>query len=220
MKKILYFLASVLLLLPFARSAEAGPYFSLYAGLTVPHDAEVTNNVTGENGQISFHSGINSGAKVGYWFTSLDAPYIGFQFDANANYLKVKEVITSDGTVAAATSKVNVSSLTANLLFRSPDGDVRPYVGAGIGVFYIDVGPGQKPVPALGVNGNGWCGGVDTALGFQAMVGVDMTITQHLSFFAEYKFNTADFSFDPKTYFPFDMTYRVSQFNGGLTYEF
>ena len=220
MKRILCFLASAFLLLSFAKSADAGPYFSVYAGLTVPHDADVTNNVTNESGQMSFHNSLNYGAKAGYWLTDQGAPYLGIQLDANINNSKVKELITSTGVVAQATSNVSVSSLTANLLLRSSEGDIRPYVGVGAGVFYIDIGPGQKPVTALGINGNGWCGGTDTAVGFQAMAGADLVITRNLSFFAEYRLNTANFSLDAKTYIPFDITYHVSQFNGGLTYEF
>lgn len=220
MKKILYFLAIASSFFLFRENANAAPYLSIYAGLTVPHDSPVTNHDTHESGQMSFHNSLNFGAKAGYWFTDQGAPYLGIQLDANVNNSKIKEIITPAGVVAPVTSKASFSMLTANLLLRSTDGDVRPYIGAGAGVFYADIGPGEKPVPALGINSNGWCGGTDTVIGFQMMAGADFVITKHFSFFAEYRYNTAKFSLETKTYIPFDITYKVSQFNGGLTYEF
>lgn len=220
MKKILYFLITASSFFLLRENANAAPYLSVYAGLTVPHDASVTNRDTHESGQMSFHDSANFGAKAGYWFTDQGAPYLGIQLDANVNNSKIREIITPAGVVAPVTSKASFSTLTANLLLRSAGGGVRPYIGAGAGVFYVDIGPGQKPVPALGINSNGWCGGTDTAIGFQAMAGADFVITKHLSFFAEYRFSTAKFSLDTKTYIPFDITYKASQFNGGLTYEF
>lgn len=220
MKKILYLLVTAFSLFSFAKDADAGPYLSVYAGLTVPHDASVTNHDTHEAGQMSFRNSANFGAKAGYWFSDQGAPYLGIQLDANINNSRIREIITPEGVVAPVTSKASFSTLTANLLLRSAEGDVRPYIGAGAGVYYVDIGPGQKPVPALGINSNGWCGGTDTAVGFQAMAGLDFVITKNLSFFVEYRYNTAKFSLETKTYIPLDITYKASQLNGGLTYEF
>lgn len=220
MKKNLCFLVVAFSFFLFAKSANAGPYLSVYAGFTVPHDASVTNHDTHESGQMSFHNSLNFGAKAGYWFTGQGAPYLGIQLDANVNNSRIREIITSTGVVAPVTSKASVSTLTANLLLRSDEGDIRPYIGVGAGVFYIDIGPGQKPVVALGINSNGWCGGPDTAIGFQAMAGADFVITKNLSLFAEYRYNTAKFSLETKTYIPFDITYKASQLDGGITYNF
>lgn len=220
MKKFLYFLVIASSFFLFRENANAAPYLSIYAGLTVPHDASVTNHDTHEAGQMSFRNSLDFGAKAGYWFTEQGAPYLGIQLDANVNNSTIREIITSAGVVAPVTSKASFYTLTANLLLRSADGDVRPYIGAGAGLFYVDIGPGQKPVPALGIGSSGWCGGTDTAIGFQVMAGADFVITKRLSFFAEYRFSTAKFSMDTRTYIPLDITYKASQVNGGLTYEF
>jgi len=220
MKKVLYFLVAAFSLFSLAKDAHAGPYLSIYAGLTVPHDASVTNHDTNEAGQMSFHNSANFGAKAGYWFTDQDAPYLGIQLDANQNNSKIRELITSAGVVAPVTSRATFTTVTANLILRSSEGDIKPYVGAGVGMFYVDIGSGQKPVTALGINGNGWCGGTDTAVGFQAIAGADFEINENLSFFAEYRYSTAKFSLDTTTYIPLDITYKASQLNGGLTYSF
>ncbi|MBI5588151.1 MAG: outer membrane beta-barrel protein [Deltaproteobacteria bacterium] len=220
MKKTLYFLIVAFSFFLFAKSANAGPYLSVYAGFTVPHDANVTNNVTHETGQMSFHNGLNFGAKAGYWFTDQGAPYLGLQLDANTQNLKIRELIASTGVVAPVTSRAGFSSLTANLIYRAVEGDIRPYIGAGAGVFYMNIGSGQKPIQAIGVGINGWTGGTDTAIGYQVLAGLDFLISKRLSFFGEYKFSTAKFSLDRKTWIPFDITYKVSQVYGGLTYNF
>lgn len=211
-------LASMLFLL--AGRAGAEPYLSVYGGLVQPHNAEITNNVTGDTGKMFFRDSSSVGLKAGYWFTSLDRSYsAGLQLDANAYKAHIKELVDSGGTVAPVTSNTDFIAVALNAVFRAEVEDVRPYVGAGAGWYYLHAGAGIKPVPAVGIPG-GWKEDSDSTYGFQAFAGVDVPLTKSLSLFAEYKFIIAKFSFTGTPSFPLDVDYESSQLYAGLTYSF
>lgn len=211
-------LASMLFLL--AGRAGAEPFLSVYGGLVQPHDAKITNNFSGETGKMFFRDSSSVGLKAGYMFMSLDRSYsVGLQLDANAYKAHIKELVDSNGTVAPVTSNTDFIAVALNAVFRAEVEDVRPYVGAGAGWYYLNVGAGIKPVPAVGIPG-GWAEGSDSTYGFQAFAGVDVPLTKSLSLFAEYKFLMAKFSFPRKIFLPLDIDYQSSQLYAGLTYSF
>lgn len=207
----------LLALLFISGNSYAETYVSLYAGLVIPHDADVTNNITGNSGQMTFRNNFNYGAKLGYWFSGMDLPDLGVQIDANKYNTDTKEIV-SNAIVAPVTANVDVNSVVASVLLRG-SGNVKPYIGAGAGWFQMEIGPGQKPISAAGIPG-GWAGGTDSAFGWQVQAGLDFNLTEHTSFFTEYRFGNANFSFDRSTGVPLDINYMSSQFNGGLTYSF
>lgn len=216
----LFTLASSLFLC--AGGAYAEPYFSVYGGLVQPHEAAITNNVSGKTGDMSFRDSSSVGIKAGYWFPSQDKSYSGgLQLDANAYQSHIKELVDSNGTVAPVTSNTDFIGIALNAVFRAEVEKVRPYAGAGAGWYYLNVGTGNKPVPAVGLGSAGWTGSSDHTYGFQAFAGVDIPVSKSLAFFMEYKFIMAEFSFTGnKDYFPLDIDYQSSQLYGGLTYSF
>lgn len=204
-----------------AGGAYAEPYFSVYGGLVQPHEAAITNNVSGETGEMFFRDSSSFGIKAGYWFPSQDKSYSGgLQLDANAYQSHIKELVDSDGTVAPVTSNTDFASIALNVVFRAEVESVRPYAGAGAGWYYLNIGAGSKPVPAVGIGSGGWTGGSDSAFGVQAFAGVDIPVSKSLAFFIEYKFAMANFSFSQKIYFPLDVDYQSSQLYAGVTYGF
>lgn len=219
MRTIVFLSALVSALFFYAASAHSEAYVSVYGGLVQPHDSKITNNVSGETGKVFFRDSGSAGIKTGYWFSSQGAPYFGLQLDANAYQAHIKELTSSDGTVAPVTSKTEFVAVTLNAVIRADVEVIRPYAGVGAGWYYLNVGAGSKPIPAVGVKG-GWADTSDSTYGFQGFVGLDVPVTKSLSLFAEYKFITAKFSFDDKAYFPIDMDYQSSQLYAGLTYSF
>jgi opacity protein-like surface antigen len=204
-----------------AAGAYAEPYFSVYGGLVQPHEAALTNNVSGETGEMTFRDSSSVGLKAGYWFPAQDKSYsVGLQLDANAYKAHIKELVDSDGTVAPVTSNTDFIAVALNAVFRAEVESVRPYAGAGAGWYYLNVGVGNKPVPAVGIGSAGWTSSSDSAVGFQAFAGVDIPLTKSLAFLIEYKFLMAEFSFTENIYFPLDLDYESSQLYAGLTYSF
>lgn len=204
-----------------AGGAYAEPYLSVYGGLVQPNDAVITNNVSGETGKMFFRDSSSVGLKAGYWFLAQDESYsAGLQLDANAYQAHIKEFVTSDGIVAPVTSNTDFVSLALNAVFRAEVENVRPYAGAGAGWYYLNIGAGSKPVPAVGIGSSGWTGGSDSTFGFQAFAGVDVPVSKSLALFMEYKFAMAKFSFSQKIYFPLDVDYQSSQLYAGVTYSF
>ncbi len=218
-KKII--LPLILASLLIAVNSYADTYLSLYTGLAKPHDADITNNYgagTGQTGQMSFKNNINYGAKLGFWLTGADAPYLGFQIDGNFYNTDIREIVSSTGVVAPVTSTADVYSVFANVLVRGT-GDIKPYAGVGVGYLDMKIGAGQKPVSAVGIPG-GWKGGSDGAFGWQVLAGIDYPLSKNLSLILEYKYSAAEFSFDNSTMMPLDIKYSASQFNGGLAISF
>ncbi len=220
MRKTVFLLTLVSSLYLSAGGAYAEPYFSVYGGLVQPHEAAITNNVSGETGKMFFRDSSSFGLKAGYWFSAQGAPYFGLQLDANAYQAHIKEFVTSDGTVAPVTSNTDFASFALNAVFRAEVESVRPYAGAGAGWYYLNIGAGSKPVPAVGIGSSGWTGGSDSAIGFQAFAGLDVPVSESLALFVEYKFAMAKFSFSQKIYFPLDVDYQSSQLYAGVTYGF
>lgn len=221
MKRTIFLLTLASMLFLLASTAGAEPYLSVYGGLVQPHDAKIKNNLSGETGKMFFRDSSSVGLKAGYMFMSQDRSYsVGLQLDANAYQAHLKELVDSDGTVAPVTSNTDFISVALSAVFRAEVEDIRPYAGAGAGWYYLNVGTGNKPVPAVGLGSAGWVSVSDSTYGFQAFAGVDVPLTKSLSLFAEYKFIMAEFSFSDKTYFPLDIDYQSSQLYAGLTYSF
>lgn len=224
MKKILLSLAAFLCLsFAFSGPSDAGVYVSGYTGVGLVHDSRIANNITpSEPGEMEFRPNWAGGGKLGYWFDELYAPYFGLQIDLNNIRTDIKNITSSTGVVAPVTANAEFYSATFNAVFRYPNGDVRPYIGAGVGWFYAEIGPGQKSVPVVGIP-NGWGGSEDSAFGWQALAGIDWLVIKDryffdVSLFAEYKFGKADFSFESGL--GLDMDYESSQFSVGLALNF
>lgn len=192
--------------------ADASTYIQAYGGAAFPHDSEARG--AGSFGDMEFDQGFAAGVKIGGWWEA--KPSLGLQFDFNGNFNSL-DAISSAGSRAALDSDMNVYSATLNALFRLPGGFMKPYIGAGGGFYYADIGEGAISIPLLGVSA-GFPDDNDGAFGWNALGGVEIElIGDKLSAFAEYRYSRADFEFDK---IGLEVDYSSSQVYGGLTYTF
>jgi opacity protein-like surface antigen len=218
-KKTLALAALAFSLLFFAEDSNAEPYISLYAGRVKTLNSDITNKATGAPGKMVFNGDNVFGGKAGYWFTKQGTPSFGLQLEGNGYKAAIKEIIPWKGPVAPVTANVDFRSAAANLMIRIAEEKIRPYAGLGVGWYYLNIGPGAKPTPTIGIPG-GWKGGSDTSVGGQALVGVDFLLGENLSFFIEYKYALSKFNIEINAALPLEVKYQASFFYGGLSYNF
>jgi len=119
-----------------------------------------------------------------YWFDNLG---MGIGLD----YWKQDgtPVTIMDGSISVleASSEMEIVSLTLTALYRfNPTQKVKPYVGAGLGSYYA------KENSSVTTNYSTTSfSGSDTALGVHILAGVDMELSESISFFLEAKLSGA-----------------------------
>lgn len=121
--------------------AGAEPFVSVYAGASIPHASEMTVSMYGYdmNFELDLTPGPLVGANAGAWFDKYDAPFMGVMFDINASYPEL-DTLSFGGYSADVTGDANIYQATANIMFRVPTGPIRPYFGAGGGLYWINLG--------------------------------------------------------------------------------
>lgn len=215
MKKVLFLIVASCMVLVVPKVSFAEAYASIYAGGLIPHDSDIVINggpSKGVNGEMTFKTGFTGGVKLGFWFG--DQSSLGLQVDLNNQKSKVKTIVSAT-QLSDVTASADFYSATLNIMLRKPEGRIRPYIGAGAGWYIADLGifhyrPAFHSLPGFAVEDGGF--------GWQVIAGVDSNISDHLSWFLEYKFNTAEFRFDMGN--PIDMEYMASHFTVGLTTSF
>jgi opacity protein-like surface antigen len=104
-----------------------------------------------------------------------------------AGFDNTKLVENLGGTIDGS---ISVHALMFNTKARYPDGPIHPYIGAGLGYSYFEIGdvterewggPGVHHMD--GVSGGGFC--------YQFMAGVDFDVAPNLSFGIGYKYFAA-----------------------------
>lgn len=194
-------------------------YFTGYAGTANSGDADVSDNTGGGGGAgiIEFDSSLSAGAKLGHWFNKQGASFLGVEVDLNVHFPVFTSITGVTGAWGPAQDLVGdttVYSGTINALIRYPDGNIRPYVGLGGGVFHAKVDDGVATIRGA------FTGDEDTGFGWHVMAGLYTAITSHVSIFAEYRYVFADFEFDDPSKIGLDVNYRASQLNGGFSFNF
>jgi len=200
----------------FSGVSHAENFASVYVGGAIPHEADATDNTgSGGSGTWEFDSSAVAGVKLGHWFNEQNAPYFGVEADLNLHF---PDLSKQSGTLSGGTQNMEAEVIiwggTVNGLLRYPEGDVRPYVGAGGGIFHANFDDG------LGSVSGPFTGDEDTRFGWQLLGGVDWTVTDDISVFAEYKYTIVDFEFDDPSKLGVDVNYRASHVYGGVSYRF
>lgn len=195
-----------------ANSASSGELqIGVYGGWNGSHNSDV--NFTGPGTDWTVHSvpwdGLSFtfdgeapyyGARVTYWPDSL--PNWGFMLDLTHAKVRALEdaTVNYSGSLGNGSDQIGnifdrleftdgFTLLTVNGMYRfEPMDRFRPYVGAGVGI----------NIPHVEVTGAGVASGLPTTFeyaygGFaaQALAGVDIRLTKHISLFTEYKFSWA-----------------------------
>jgi len=221
MKKI----GLVVIFLLFSQAAFAventGFYFGVTGGYVIPQTMTISSyNFYTEDWDAKLKNGGMIGVKSG-WINPLTKNIMALELEYNYifgtdfdNSRVVNEInATLDGTI-------RIHAFLFNIKARYPNGPVHPYVGIGLGYSFFQVGevtirdtdsPYTEVMP--GTSGGGFT--------YQFVGGVDFDITPNLSLGMGYKYFVATPSLNGEgTNLDYDLDYRASIINAGLTFTF
>ena len=201
----------------FPAFTHARSYVKPYAGVVFPPVSEAFSEAKpgSGSGDLEFGNGPTIGVKLGKWLES--APYLGYELDLNGHFVDQKRLtVKGSSTEIDARGDYAFYSATINLILRSPEGRLRPYMGGGAGYFYSELKGASFSPQFLGVaptlpNTN------DEVFGWQLLGGVEFEASPKLGLFAEYKYSRADLEY---SHTDFELDYQASQLFGGITYIF
>ena len=168
---------------PATMAAEAGPFYvGVFGGLVMPKDLEPE-----DGDDIALKDSWALGAKVDYIIPQVR--WLAVELDyAYLAKLDVDEP-GADGDFKA-------SNLMVNLIFRYPEGKIRPYIGGGLGWSW---GSFKASSAAGSIDES------DNALAWQLLAGVNFEITPQWSadlgyryFYCKYSLNDGTEDFDVK----------------------
>jgi opacity protein-like surface antigen len=177
-------------------------------------------NFYAEDWDAKLKNGGMIGVKSG-WINPLTKNIMALEFEYNYifgtdfdNSRVVNEInATLDGTI-------RIHAFLFNIKARYPNGPVHPYVGIGLGYSFFQVGEvtirdTESPYAEVmsGTSGGGFT--------YQFVGGVDFDITPNLSLGMGYKYFVATPSLNGEgTNLNYDLDYRASIINAGLTFTF
>jgi hypothetical protein len=191
-------------------------YVGVFGGYSFPENVSFTGEGILQGlsfSDASMKNGWNGGLKLGWVLpTPSYEGWLSWEFEYWYQNLGIKQqtlTITSigGGQAQVTGSKMDVHTFASNIVFRRPTGVIRPYVGVGPSLVYVDLRDG----PPLG-NGTRSAAG----FGINLLAGTRIMFTQYFGMFAEYKHNRA-----------FDLKLNDVSFNlnsnavvGGLVWDF
>jgi opacity protein-like surface antigen len=196
--------------------AQSGGYIGVFGGYTFSPD--VSLRVGGDFGykfDLDVQNSWALGAKVGYAppqirFLSFELEYIYLSPSVNRTVLA--PAVTD---FAAVEMDSTLHNLLYNIKIKYPEGRFHPYLGAGIGISFVDVSAKltarlngvNQPTQTVSDNKNG--------LAWQVLAGVEIDLTNSLSADLGYRY----FSTEPK-FDDLKLEYNTSMLTLGLNYRF
>lgn len=197
--------------------AQAEMYVVGQVGVTLPQDASSVDYsfgaVTLRGNDLELKTSVMYGAKFGYYFDSLK--WLGVETEVFNTTPHVRQQnVTIAGIPLGEVSGSYLRVLTwapVNLVVRYQMGQLEPYAGVGMGVFFARLKDGETGESTS-----------STAVGLNTQVGLRYRVTNNLSLFGEWKFNHARFGFDatPIAFPNIDATYNVHHLVFGVGYHF
>jgi opacity protein-like surface antigen len=197
-----------------------GLYVETAIGGSFYEDADIDNTMIGLD---AFDLGPVATAALGYawrkrWRFELEGQY-------RNNEVEVIDFRPAQGE-DAADGHVKNYSLMANVIYQFALGSsIRPFVGLGVGVVH-----GSFDIDVFGICEFFVCGPErheklidddDNAYAAQIMVGVDVALSPHTTFTADYRFwATSDFKMQQPDGSPFDLYLRNTSVTVGMRYSF
>lgn len=181
------------LVLSSSTAAQAEMYVAGQVGATIPDRFSNIKGVGSEAGatfsDLSLHESVMYGAKLGYYFDSVK--WLGLETEVFNTTPHVKQqtgTVSFGGASATDTfTGLNVRVLTwapINLVVRYQAGQLEPYAGVGMGVFFARIKDGETGGSSS-----------STTVGLNTQVGLRYLVTQNVSLFGEWKYNRASFDF-------------------------
>ena len=132
---------------------------------------------------LSLHNSLMYGAKLGYYFDSLN--WLGVETEVfNATPHVKQQNLTIGGFDFGTAPGLNLRVLTwlpVNIVVRHQMGAFEPYAGVGLGVFFSRLSDGTDSSSSTDVRLN-------------AQLGLRYRVTTNLALFGEWKFNHANIS--------------------------
>jgi opacity protein-like surface antigen len=166
-------------------------------GLTIPNSfSNVEVTATGAPSGTTFSdlelkNSFMYGAKLGYYFDSMK--WLGVEtevFNTTPHFKQQTATLTvpgfGSGPVDLTGQYVRVLTWApVNLVVRYQMGQLEPYAGVGMGVFFARVKDGESGESSS-----------STRVGLNTQVGLRYLVTKNISLFGEWKYNRASFNFN------------------------
>ena len=195
-----------------ADSVFAEFYIAGMGGYTAPND--LTNSkfdfgpLEGTRFDLELENSAMGGGKIGYYFPSWEWVGVGVETEGFFTWPNLKEQ-SAEGTggrcstcfVNEPAMEIQVITWAFNALLRYPGKRIQPYVGAGLGVYFAELGSRSRS--------DNWVPGINL------LAGVRGFITDHIALFAEYKYNRATLNLDR-----FEGDYSANIGAGGISFHF
>ncbi len=204
---------TVLLLL--GTEARAEMYVAGQVGVTLPQSLgnvewSASGTTLGGN-DLSLHNSVMYGAKLGYYFDSVN--WLGLEtevFNTTPNLKQQSLIIggVNTGTIPNVDFRV-LTWAPVNLVVRYQMGAFEPYAGVGLGIFFSRLAQGGTSSSS-------------TDLGLNTQLGLRYRVTKHVAVFGEWKFNHANISHNNAvgTGLNASADYNVHHLVFGLGYHF
>jgi opacity protein-like surface antigen len=202
--------------------ARAEMYVAGQAGVTLPQSLS-NIDVTGsgiaagtKSSNLDLKTSFMYGAKLGYYFDSLK--WLGVETEVFNTTPHVKEqaaTCTGPGCAGLVSSPTGsylrvLTWAPINFVARYQIGQLEPYAGVGLGLFFARTKDGQTGESSS-----------STQPGLNAQAGLRYLITKNIAIFGEWKFNHARFKFDETPSFAgMNATYNVHHLVFGAGYHF
>jgi len=196
---LLFWLLCVIAFFGFAPSLRAETYVAGEFGLVLPQKNDGNVEVSGGGfppgtpaSNLVFKNTFLGGARLGHYFES--TPWFGLSTEVFYSTPNIKQqtlLVSPPGSapsqnVAIQGQSNQLVTWATNLEFRRPGGKFEPYGGVGVGVFFARLHDGLTDTSRS-----------STSPGLNIYAGGRYRFTEHLSAFAEWKFNYVRFDFDP-----------------------
>lgn len=145
-------------------------YLGAFGGWVIPDDLRLEN---GETERIQLDNSWTAGAKFGYIF-----PFKWLACEIEYAYLADQDVADS-----RTDAYYKANNLMANLILRYPEGVIRPYIGAGAGWSWAELGGSNNDESY-------------DDFAWQALAGINVEILPNLSVDFGYRFFRGDYEID------------------------
>lgn len=138
---------------------------------------------------LSLANSLMYGAKLGYYFDSMKWLGVETEVFNSTPHLKQQTATFSSGGVSVPVDVTgqNIRVLNwapVNIVVRYQMGQLEPYAGIGMGVFFARIKDGESGESSS-----------STKVGLNTQVGLRYMVTKNMSLFGEWKYNRASFDF-------------------------
>lgn len=178
---------------PVATVAEGGPYWAIFGGANVKQSSD-NNQSRGGVGRLADEEqnelGWFAGVKWGYDFAS--SSRVHFALEVEGLYSKLDaETESNDGGFSLRTKgDFSAAALMVNGLIKfEPIYTIRPYIGVGAGVAYVELQDVESEVTFKGTRlaNRTQQDAEDWTFAYQGIAGLDFMVNERISIFTEYK---------------------------------